>query len=294
MSEALNTRPKGTRFRYVVGALAALALFTFGLVATAPQAHAQDQQPEICDAYGDYYLDANGQWVLGAGNNAAGSVKIDLTDNAGNVLITDSDYITVNYNGENEPVGVTVTAPDGYLISGYCEKGATTTNTDVPVDPPTKTITIGPVETDAGFRALSHFSLSFTPDVNGQNQGCTPGYWKNHIASWGAQYTPAMLVGTVFENSAPYNNHTLLQATGLKGGPNVDGAKQILLRAAVPALLNAADTNVSYPLATTDVITDVNAALNPTGTAAEYRAQMIAEATHLDELNNGEGGCPLN
>jgi hypothetical protein len=72
-----------------------------------------------------------------------------------------------------------------------------------------------------------------------------------------------------------------------KGGSTLTGAKEILLRAAVAALLNSASPSVDYPLTTQQVITAVNAALTSTN-----RSTILALATRLDNYNNL--GCPLN
>ena len=115
------------------------------------------------------------------------------------------------------------------------------------------------------------------------NQGCTPGFWKNHTDVW-VGYSPSDLVSAVFSNAAPYDVDTLLQALSLKGGPGVDGAERILLRAAVSALLNS--TSVNYPLTTSEIITMTDNAL-----AAGDRATILSVASELDALNNL--GCPF-
>ncbi len=81
------------------------------------------------------------------------------------------------------------------------------------------------------------------------------------------------------------DNVTLLQALSFQGGSSTKEAAQILLRAAVAALLNS--TSVDYPLTTAQVIAEVNAAL-----ASGDRSTILAEATRLDTFNNL--GCPLN
>jgi len=83
-------------------------------------------------------------------------------------------------------------------------------------------------------------------------------------------------------------NYTLLEALSFKGGSDVTGSAEILLRAAVAALLNAADPDVAYSLTTAEVITQVNAAL-----ASTDRSTILALADLLDKYNN-RGACPLN
>ncbi len=65
------------------------------------------------------------------------------------------------------------------------------------------------------------------------------------------------------------------------------GAESILLRAAVAALLNAADPLISYPLSTSQVIAQVNTAI-----ASGDRSTILALASTLDADNNL--GCPIN
>jgi hypothetical protein len=122
-------------------------------------------------------------------------------------------------------------------------------------------------------------------------QGCTPGYWKNHTDSWPPTgYSTSQKVSTVFNQAAIYpalGNSTLLQALDFAGGPDLQGAGEILLRAAVSALLNAAHPGVAYPRTVGQVVADVNSAL-----ASGNRDTMLTLAAALDADNNL--GCPLN
>jgi hypothetical protein len=122
-------------------------------------------------------------------------------------------------------------------------------------------------------------------------QGCTPGYWKNHTDSWPpAGFSPNQSVDSVFPNVNTYypelGNATLPEALSFGGGPGGEGAAEILLRAAVAAVLNASHPQVGYPRTAAGVISDVNAALLQT------RDPMLALAAALDADNNL--GCPLN
>ncbi|MCB0166064.1 MAG: hypothetical protein KDI79_17655 [Anaerolineae bacterium] len=119
--------------------------------------------------------------------------------------------------------------------------------------------------------------------------GCTPGYWKQkqHRDSWAATgYSPDQKLKTVFANTGSLGNKTLLQALSFKGGSSLDAARQILLRAGVPAVLNAAHPDVAYPRTTDEVINSVNSAL-----ASNDRGTILALATQLDNDNNL--GCNL-
>ena len=123
------------------------------------------------------------------------------------------------------------------------------------------------------------------------DQGCTPGYWKNHTDSWPATgYSPSQTVSSVFIQVVLYpslSTARLLDSLSFGGGPDLSGAAEILLRAATAALLNASHPNVSYPRPPSTVIADVNGAL-----ASQNRDVMLALAAALDADNNL--GCPLN
>lgn len=136
---------------------------------------------------------------------------------------------------------------------------------------------------------ISHFSFCYVPDVD-TAEGCTPGFWKNRglsIGEWAlAGYDPAANVTTVFSNVRPAQaGATLHQALSFPGGTGLDGGQRILLRAAVAALLNAAHSDVDYPLTAAQVISQTSTALGGT------RNAMLALATTLDGHNNA--GCPL-
>jgi len=123
------------------------------------------------------------------------------------------------------------------------------------------------------------------------DEGCTPGYWKNHTDSWSPTgYATGQTVQSVFSAAMVYPDQgsaTLLEALNFGGGPGVTGAAEILLRAAVAALLNASHPGVDYPRTAASVISDVNTAL-----ASGDRDTMLVLASSLDADNNQ--GCPLN
>lgn len=131
------------------------------------------------------------------------------------------------------------------------------------------------------------------------NQGCTPGYWKQsqHFDSWtGTGFTTGELISSVFTvpaaytiNGAPEGGFTLVQGLSFKGGNDVSGKAQTLLRAAIAAVLNSANSNIKFGMSTTDIVNAVNAAL-----ATGDGDTIIGLANKLDGLNNGQGGCPLN
>ncbi len=123
------------------------------------------------------------------------------------------------------------------------------------------------------------------------NEGCTPGYWKNHTTNW-EEYSPSQTLGSVFvgANLGSYGNTTLAQALAFKGGSTLDGARQILLRAATASVLNAAHEGLGFPLrrdGADGIFAQVKSAL-----ATKDRATILKLAQKLDNLNNL--GCPLN
>jgi len=128
------------------------------------------------------------------------------------------------------------------------------------------------------------------------NEGCTPGYWKNHTDSW-QEASPDQLVSDKYAAAADtsLSATTLLQALAGGGGPGVEGAERILARAAVAAYLNAAHDDVGYPWRRNargldgrpPLVRTVNAAF-----ASQDRATMLDLASRLDRDNNL--GCPLD
>jgi len=123
------------------------------------------------------------------------------------------------------------------------------------------------------------------------DEGCSPGYWKNHTSSWATTgYSPSQTAVSVFSAANAFPSlagKTLLQSIQGGGGPGTLGAATVLLRAATAAILNASSSGVDYPLTQAQVISQVNAAL-----ASNDRDTMLSLASTLDGYNNL--GCPLN
>jgi hypothetical protein len=134
------------------------------------------------------------------------------------------------------------------------------------------------------------FCLTPPPPPAGE-EGCTPGFWKNHLSAWSSTaYAPSQQVGSVFvlpSALSSLSQNSLLTALQGGGGPGQLGAAKILLRAAVAGLLNASHTSVDYPVTTSDLIAQVNSAL-----ASADRATMLELATSIDDQNNL--GCPIS
>ncbi len=118
------------------------------------------------------------------------------------------------------------------------------------------------------------------------NEGCTPGYWKNHTEDW-QEYASTDLLDAQFDFPAALagmRDDTFLEALSYPGGPGIEGGARILMRAAVASFLNAAHEGVGFPLrrfAEPGMMLDaVNTAL------AGTRNDMTGLATYLDGQNN--------
>lgn len=125
------------------------------------------------------------------------------------------------------------------------------------------------------------------------SQGCTPGYWKNHLSAWddaGQQpsFSPFQTVESVWAEASRFPNladDTLLQALSYGGGPGAEGMARNLLRQAVAALLNANSDSVDYPYWQSSVINQTNKALQGSRSAMERMKNKWQEGNEM--------GCPL-
>lgn len=134
--------------------------------------------------------------------------------------------------------------------------------------------------------------VSAVPAQAHGNEGCTPGYWKNHTESWEV-YAPSREMGDVWTFPTALDDYAVMtfeEGLSLKGGPGLDGAAQILLRASVASYLNAAHSGIDYPYRRFQNPLDLKVAINA-ALASGDRQQMIDLAQTLDEANNL--GCPL-
>jgi hypothetical protein len=139
----------------------------------------------------------------------------------------------------------------------------------------------------AGALAVTGYATDSTTTVTTtpEGEGCTPGFWKQeqHFDSWPVPITTT-LAGAGFVGTGN-QGATLLAALSFQGGPTIQDAKNILMRAAAAAYLNS--FAVDYPLTTAQVVSMVNAAL-----ASNDRDTILALAGVLDANNNL--GCPLD
>lgn len=146
----------------------------------------------------------------------------------------------------------------------------------------------------------------------GYGEGCTPGFWKNHLdwKSYDDNSNPTnddFLPGSDVEDalrinvpnsysgdSYDFEAMTSLEALQGGGGPGLEGATKILLRASVAAYLNA-DAALDFPLRRfTDGVdgqpsmqSEIQRVLD-----SGSRYQILRYAWYLDGLNNAY--CPLS
>jgi hypothetical protein len=112
-------------------------------------------------------------------------------------------------------------------------------------------------------------------------EGCSPGFWKNHVDKWPAGYAPGDNLDTVFGTDAFHPDITLLDGLRLRGG-----GLNALTRHAVAALLNAAHPDVdSFIDDPQDVIDLYAAAIADDPVIRRIVKNVFADAN--DE------GCPL-
>ena len=107
-------------------------------------------------------------------------------------------------------------------------------------------------------------------------EGCTPGYWKNHTDSW-VGFLPGYYFGDVF-GVGPDPDITLLDALKAKGG-----GENAMIRHAVAALLNATHPDV-YSWGVSALITFVQEAYSD--------GNFEVRKNYLEKYN--ELVCPLD
>jgi len=233
----------------------------------------------------NYDFDSAGVGTASGTTEYSGTAPVTFGDPTNEV----DECITVTDTNPNGPQGEIVCAADAPQTFTYTETFGPFTVADCGLTftfPNTASF----VTIDSGSTDSADALVTIT--VECPAEGCTPGYWKvpQHHDSWVATgFAPTDTLESVFDvpDSLGIDDTTLVQALSFKGGSGTLGAAQILLRASVAALLNAAHPDVDYAFTVAEVIADVNAAL-----ASGDRATMLALATELDEANNA--GCPLN
>ena len=110
--------------------------------------------------------------------------------------------------------------------------------------------------------------------------GCTPGFWKNHPEAWpDSAIQPERLfpLGDLNCDGAP---DTYFDTLSYKGGPGVDGARRILIRATMAAHLNQVAFGEDF------TCSEDWSLLFMHGMVSDDRDTIIANANLIDECNN--------
>lgn len=110
--------------------------------------------------------------------------------------------------------------------------------------------------------------------------GCTPGYWKNHTDMWPVGYTTSTSLYDSGFRFVGAGDVDMLEALEGGGGRGLDGARTILLRAAVAALLNSGFPE-GHGMVPATVLRIANDAL-----ASGSREFMLEKAALFDYYNN--------
>jgi len=126
------------------------------------------------------------------------------------------------------------------------------------------------------------------------NEGCTPGFWRNHPEAW-QEYNPDTKTLARMFSRVPlpddvkdaYGDTLAIDALSFDGGPGYLGAARILLKHAVAAYLNAASEDVAYPYRRhVDAGGEDSLDEQLADAFAGGRAAMLALKDKLDAANN--------
>lgn len=145
---------------------------------------------------------------------------------------------------------------------------------------------VSPLNKAGNLPEISHYAYCYKVGMIVEN-GCSPGYWKNTRAAWVGYAKTDLLSGLFTGLPAAIGNATLAQAIDFGGGSGLEGALRNLMRQTVPALLNAAHADVTYPKTEAQIKAAVQAAIN-----SGNRSTILALAGELDGYNNL--GCPID
>jgi hypothetical protein len=221
---------------------------------------------------GSVYVDTNNNGIRDCGEAGIPNVTIKLIPECGCTRTTTTDS-----NGDYAFYCV----PSGHykLVecqpAGYCDGLDAKEGVVIPGSNLTDTICIDVCGCDSHCNNFGELPCEKTG-----HQGLTPGFWKNNAAKWGASawegYSPSQSVESVFGSAfGSLGSLTLAEALGTGGG-----GINALLRHSVAAVLNAANSNVDYPLTTSQTISGVQAAVAGGDTAVEQFKNQ------LDGYNN--------
>ncbi len=114
------------------------------------------------------------------------------------------------------------------------------------------------------------------------HEGLSHGYWKTHTDKWHFYCTDTCL-NDIFDIPDEFSigDDSFLDALNFGGGSDLEDAAKLLLQQAVAALLNAVDDEINYPLNVTEIINQVDDALD-----SMDRDTILDLKDLLDEYNN--------
>jgi hypothetical protein len=189
------------------------------------------------------WIDLNCNGIQDGGESGASGVTVtlytcddvlvdtDVTDGSGNYLFTGI---------EDGRYYVCFTLPAGYDFAPKDQGGVEATDSDANVGGCTDCFTIADCKdnlfVDAGLCRHE------------EGEGCTPGFWKNHLTHWGPTgYTPDMIFDDVFGCEIFGDDTTLFEAAS----PEI--THNTLAAHGVAALLNASHPGVNFGLTVGEV-----------------------------------------
>ena len=210
---------------------------------------------------------------------------------------TPTDTPTATATATDTPTAtVTPTATATDTPTSTATPTATATDTPTPTDTSTPTATDTPTATATPTRTPTATATdtptptpTSSPTVTPTPvpEGCTPGFWRNHLADW----TPTGFrpispnvsrFEAIFERNAFTDNPTLLEVLGFGGG-----GLDALSRQAVSALLSAAHPDI-HPDPSLDTVEEVIALWQE----AFDGERDIEQTKDIFEASN-EAGCPI-
>lgn len=239
-----------------------------------------------------------------AGTNIGFGITVSSNGPGTATAVTLSDPLPtgsgINWSIDSQPASNPCSIVANVLT---CAFGNMPAGTDVTIhiSSPTTTASCATYNNTASASASNHATVTASASTTvrcqppGPYAGCTPGFWKQrqHFQFWTAPYTTSTTIQSVFSNAAgyvtakgskPIGPMTLLEGLSLQGGSTIGGAVEILMRAAIAGLLNAASPDVNYYQSVASHIAAVNAAL-----ASGDRATILGVAGGIDFENNR--GC---
>jgi hypothetical protein len=238
---------------------------------------------DACIAVTKFCTDAT---ALGQPINFNGTVRNCGTDALNAVTVVDDRGTPGNALDDVTVVGpIPLSVGESQPYSGSYTPGVSGPSTD--------TVTARGTGAISGLLVTAQASATcMVPPPGGE--GCTPGYWKQsqHFDSWLATgFLTNQSAGTVFSGLAAacpaLATKTLLASLQGGGGSTFCEKVQILIRAGVAAVLNAAHPGIAYPLTVAEIQTAVNAAI-----ASGDATTVTNLGKDLD--NNNNLFCPLN